>query len=415
MTKFKETSFGKWVAKNRVESLVMGGAVTLLVVLVIIALTLPNKAAASPDVAEQPKTVVQAPAVVPPAAPAAPAVKAPVAPVVPQQAKVAETVFTIRQIGGAEEIVKDWHNESATSVKIPVVSELASGWEDIHQVNGSPLYLVAVSSDKGTATYKGAEYFFDKGYVGVFVTSEPESISITTEWNNSAEEPAKRHFNVWSELFVVNSSMDIDETAERLLAEWVETQGKSVGFVVLSDGTVSKIKHPDAVTFNDNNIPLFPEQLPQQAAGSPKAFIMTTTQVGAGSEIMKDWTTPLADAVKIPVEDKTSWQGILMKDSKPLFIVLVSSDAGTVVFEGKNYKLDKGFVAAFVTSEPESIAITTGWNEDNENFNVWAQKFITPDDESIDEVLKEMLLPYKKDQGKELAFGILSDGTEYKP
>ncbi|EKD94971.1 MAG: hypothetical protein ACD_25C00126G0001 [uncultured bacterium] len=95
-------------------------------------------------------------------------------------------------------------------------------------------------------------------------------------------------------------------------------------------------------------------------------------------------------------------------------MVLISSDAGTATFEGKEKDFKEGFVAAFITSEPESIVVKTGWNGDNKNFNVWAQKFIVPADEDIDEILKEMLTSYKKNQGKSIGYAILSDGSVFE-
>lgn len=360
------------------------------------------------------------------AAPIVPAVKEPIAPivpapvvaakesVVPQQNPSAEVVTTIRQVGGAEEIVKDWHNKAAITVKLPVLTDLGLEWENVHETGGKTTYWVAVSSDKGTFTFAGVDYKFDEGFVAVAMTDAPESISVTTGWNDSDEDATKRHFNVWSEAYVVNTSMDKDQTSERIMAEWVVDHGKSVGIYVKSDGTVVKMKYDDAVKFSETHPALFPEQLPQQAEGSNKSVIMTVTQVGSGP-IMKDWKNQEAGSVKLPMADANDWEGIL-KDAagKPVYLVLISSDAGKVTFSGKEKEFKTGFVGAFITSEPEVISVTTGWNKDNKNFNVWAQKFIVPADEDIDEVLKEMLTSYKKEQGKPVGYAILSDGTVYE-
>ncbi|HBY10323.1 hypothetical protein A2473_01825 [candidate division WWE3 bacterium RIFOXYC2_FULL_42_13] len=364
----------------------------------------------APSADSQPK--IQEPAAKEPVVPVAPAVVEPVA--APQQTRSAEVVTTIRQVGGAEEIIKDWHNEAAVTVKMPVLTSLNLGWGNVHEVDGKPIYFMAFSSDKGTAGYSGVNYEFGTGFVGVIMTDKAESISVTTGWNASDEDVSKRHFNVWSEVYVVNSSMDKDLVAERLVAEWIVDQGKDVGFYVKSDGTVVKMKYDDAVAFNEANPPLFPEQLPQQAEGSTKSVIMTVTQVGSGP-IMKDWKNVVAGSVKIPVADTNNWEGIL-KDAagKPVYLVLISSDAGTATFEGKEKDFKEGFVAAFITSEPESIVVKTGWNGDNKNFNVWAQKFIVPADEDIDEILKEMLTSYKKNQGKSIGYAILSDGSVFE-
>ena len=400
----------------------------LLVVLFILCVgafvLLRSNAVALAKQAAAPAASVSAP-VVEKAAVAAPVVKAPVpapivaAPVVaakepvvaPQ--KAAEKVFTIRQVGGAEQIIKDWHNEAAVTVKLPVLTDLGLGWEDVHETDGKTTYWVAVSSDKGTFTFTGVDYQFDEGFVAVVMTETPESIGVTTGWNDSDEDVNKRHFNVWSEAYVVNTTMDKDQTSERILAEWIADHGKSVGFYVNSDGTVVKMKYDDAVKFNETHPALFPEQLPQ-TEGSNKSVIMTVTQVGSGP-IMKDWKNEAAGSVKLPIADSTNWEGILKDASgKPVYLILISSDAGKVTFADKDKEFKTGFVAAFVTSEPESIVVTTGWNADNKNFNVWAQKFIVPLDEDVDEVLKEMLTSYKKEQWKPVGYAILSDGTPFE-
>lgn len=331
-------------------------------------------------------------------------------PVVEQPTRKAEIVYTIRQVGGGAEIIKDWNNEQAGVVSIPITKDL--GWEDIHEKEGSPLYLVAISSDKGVVNFQGMDYVFDKGYVGVFITSEPLSIDVTTDWNGSAEDPKDRHYNVWSEMFVVADTLDIEEIQQRLLSEWIEEQGKDLGFSVDLSGKVSKMKFSDAVDLNAVNGPLFPDQLPQTSAGE-NTVIMTVSQVGAGSLIIKDWKDPEASAVMIPSEDKTNWQGILKKDDNPLYLVLISSDPGVVKFGNIEKTFKQGFVAAFITSQPESISLSTGWNEQSGHFNVWAEKFIIPEDEDIDEVLKQKLAEWKKAQGKSISFAILSDGSEY--
>jgi len=133
-----------------------------------------------------------------PVAPIAPVAKAPViaapivaAPVVapkepvavPQQARVAEEAVTILQVGGAEEIIKDWHNKDVATVKLPVLTDLNIGWENVHQTGGKTTYWVAISSDKGIYTYSGVDYKFDEGFVAVVMTETPESIAVTTGWN----------------------------------------------------------------------------------------------------------------------------------------------------------------------------------------------------------------------------------------
>ncbi len=330
-----------------------------------------------------------------------------------QQQSQAESVATIRQVGGGDSIAKNWHDQSAGKVSLPLLNDL--GWKDVYKLNGKTLYLVAISSNKGSMSFKGNDYAFDKGIVGVFLTTDAESIQVVTSWNDSAEKVADRHYDLWPEMFVINTSMDPDQTAKRLLAEWVVEQGKDLGFYVGVNGTVTKLKFDEAVKFNSENEPLFPEQLPQlPATDKAPRIILTVTQVGSGTAIAPDLKNPDAKSVTMPIEDKTEWEGILKKDGKPLYILLLSSDPGTVRFNGKDHVFKTGFVAAFVTAEPNSVIVSTSWNPDNGNYNVSPQKFIVPSDENIDEVLKALLADLKKQEGKPVGFAILSDGKTFE-
>lgn len=414
----------RWLKSYRTEAVITGLCLLVIVALATVVVVAVQRNVMAQSLTMEQKAVVSAPAPAPAevALPVKAAEAAEIAEIEVQQPAVVsvpvsaprepEIVYTIRQVGGAEEIVKDWHNKNAGKVTLPLIEDL--GWEDIFEQDGKPMYLVAVSSNKGLISFEGTDYSFDKGFAAVFITSEAESVQVVTSWNDSAKKEADRHYDMWAEMFVINANMNPDQTAERLLAEWVQEQGKSLGFFVKLDGTVSKMKYEDAVKFNSENDPLFPEQLPQLPAGEKKPIIMTVQQVGASGVIIAEYKNRNATAVTMPVEDKNDWEGILKKDGKPLFIVLISSDDGTVRFEGKDHVFDKGFVAAFITAEPNSIAVSTGWNEDNDNFNVSAQKFVVPSDEDIDEVLKELLEELNKKENKPIVFAILSSGSEYE-
>ena len=149
--------------------------------------------------------------------------------------------------------------------------------------------------------------------------------------------------------------------------------------------------------------------------------IMTVTQVGGG-EFIKGWEVKptgwpqvTTGTVTLPMEDKRDWDGIIKENGKPVFIVIISSDAGNANAKKVNYASpDKGFVAGFITTDSESISITTGWNDQNEHYNVWMEKFIVPTDEVLDDVLKEKLAEKQATEKKPVAFAILSNGEIFK-
>lgn len=159
-----------------------------------------------------------------------------------------------------------------------------------------------------------------------------------------------------------------------------------------------------------------------EAQTSPSLpVIMTVTQVGGGEfikgwEVMpQGWPQVTTGTVTMPTEDKRDWDGIMKEDGKPIYVVVISSDPGGVSFEGKGYPFpDKGFVAAFITSAPDSITLTTGWNEPNEHYNVWMEKFVVPADEVLDDVLKDKLAWKQATEKKPIAFAILSTGELFK-
>lgn len=323
----------------------------------------------------------------------------------------AEVVTTIRQVGGGEEVAKlhEWNAENKVSL-LPIED---LGWEGIHRSeDGNPLYVVALSMDKGRINIKGGTaYDTDKGIVAVFITATPQNIEVYVDYNNASLDKADHRYNVWPEVYVVSSDLDLEETSKRLLAEWVEVESKDLGFYVRLDGTPSKMKFDEAVQFNEQNDPLFPDDLPQLPAGE-KPFILTVSQVGAGGEIIDGWK--IADTfVSLPKPDTRQWEGIMKNGDKPIFLVLISSDAGMLKFGDIEKEFKTGFVAAFITDTPNSIQVLTGHNEQTGHQNVWSEKFIIPSDENIDEILIEKLLAWKKADGKPMAFAILSDGTEY--
>lgn len=170
----------------------------------------------------------------------------------------------------------------------------------------------------------------------------------------------------------------------------------------------------------DAEVPVAPVAVEQpktvaQAQTAPSLpVIMTISQMGGGAEIEGDWKNPNAAAVKMPLEDTRDWDGIHKKDGKPWFAIAISSDKGSVTCDGVEYKFDKGFVAVCLTTELESITVVTGWNPDNENWNVWAEKFVIPSDMDIDEAVKEILTEWQATQEKPVAFAVLSDGTVFK-
>jgi hypothetical protein len=142
--------------------------------------------------------------------------------------------------------------------------------------------------------------------------------------------------------------------------------------------------------------------------------IETVTQVGGGAEIMKGWESSNSATVSIPLADNRTWEGIQEKDGKTIYIVAVSSDPGSVSFNGKVYSYkDKGFVAVFITADPESISMITGFNEPNNHFNNWAEKYIVPTSKNVDEVAKQILSDWEAREKKPVAFAVLTSGEVY--
>ncbi|KKT05346.1 MAG: hypothetical protein UV83_C0005G0040 [candidate division WWE3 bacterium GW2011_GWE2_43_18] len=164
-----------------------------------------------------------------------------------------------------------------------------------------------------------------------------------------------------------------------------------------------------------------PKTVAQAQTTASLPVIMTVTQVGGGEFITgwevkpTGWPQVTTGTVTLPMEDKRDWDGIIKENGKPVFVVIISSDAGNANAKQVDYPFpDKGFVAGFITTEPNSIAITTGWNDQNEHFNVWMEKFIVPTDEVLDDVLKAKLAEKQATEKKPVAFAILSTGEIFK-
>lgn len=158
-----------------------------------------------------------------------------------------------------------------------------------------------------------------------------------------------------------------------------------------------------------------PTQIPPAIPTVDAPVIMTVSQVGAGADIMAGWDDPKA-TVKLPISDASTWKGIASsKEGQAFYVVAVSSDPGSVVFGGQNYAFpDEGFVAVFVTTTPLSVEITTSFNQANGHFNCWAEKYVIPSTQNVDQAAKTILQEWQEREKKPVAFAILSDGTVFK-
>ena len=398
---------------------------TLLIVVVVIlcagvfvllgsnAVALAKQAAAPAAAPVLEKAPVVAPVVKAPAASvSAPVVAAPVvAAKEPQQSRSAEVVTTIRQVGGAEEIVRDWHNKNADQVTFPYVEDL--GWEDILRIDGKPAILVAWCANKGTSSVAGEVYLFDKGYCGATITTEP-SIILVTSWNDSAKDVKEQHRDMWAEAYVINENMDPEETLGRLLSEWLVVQSKDLGFKVGLTGELSKMKYSEAQEAVKSNEPLFPDQLQQLPAGEKKPIIMTVQRVGSDGTVIADLKNRDAEYVTMPVKVEAEYEGILKVDGKMQLIVCMSSDPGTFKFQDVSKEIDTEFVACVITHEWLSIVVGTGYNEDNGRRNISGDVYIVPADEDIDAVAKSYATILNVKENKPYVFVILSDGSLFE-